>query len=80
MAKWRKLAGGAAICAFWSQVVGAAGITLDVTSDDSIKSAAATLAYGMMSFYSGNNTGDNPGNLPNPYCMFTRSRSLLLNY
>lgn len=64
------MAGGAAICTCWSQVVGATGFNLDITSDDSIKSTAATLAYGMMKFYTGNNTGDNPGNLPNPYCMY----------
>lgn len=34
---------------------------------DSIKTAAATIAYDMMSFYTGNHTGDNPGNLPAPY-------------
>ena len=34
---------------------------------DSIKSAASTIAYGMMKYYTGNNTGDVPGNLPDPY-------------
>lgn len=33
----------------------------------SIKSAASTIAYGMMKYYTGNNTGDVPGNLPDPY-------------
>jgi len=33
----------------------------------SIKSAASTVAYGMMKYYTGNHTGDNPGNLPAPY-------------
>ncbi|KAH8595236.1 glycoside hydrolase family 76 protein [Bisporella sp. PMI_857] len=42
-------------------------ITLDVTSETSIKSAASTVAYGLMSYYTGNNTGDVPGNLPDPY-------------
>jgi len=42
-------------------------IELDVESPDSIKSAAATVAYGMVSYYTGNNTGDVPGNLPSPY-------------
>ncbi|PQE22414.1 putative mannan endo-16-alpha-mannosidase DCW1 precursor protein [Rutstroemia sp. NJR-2017a BVV2] len=32
-----------------------------------IKSAASTVAYGMMKYYTGNNTGDVPGNLPDPY-------------
>jgi mannan endo-1,6-alpha-mannosidase len=33
----------------------------------SIKSAASTISYGLMKYYTGNNTGDNPGNLPSPY-------------
>ncbi|KAF4337237.1 DFG5 [Fusarium beomiforme] len=41
----------------------------DVTWDDdkSIKEAAAKAAYGLVKFYTGNNTGDTPGNLPDPY-------------
>lgn len=42
-------------------------ITLDVTSPDSVKSAASEVAYDMMTFYTGNRTGDVPGNLPAPY-------------
>lgn len=34
---------------------------------DSIKSAASTCAYNLLTFYTGNNTGDVPGNLPQPY-------------
>jgi hypothetical protein len=34
---------------------------------DSIKSAARTIAFDMMSYYNGNLTGGIPGNLPNPY-------------
>lgn len=34
---------------------------------DSIRSAASTIAYDLVTFYSGNNTGDVPGNLPDPY-------------
>lgn len=34
---------------------------------DSVKSAADTVAYGLVKFYTGNNTGDNPGQLPDPY-------------
>ncbi|KAJ5779934.1 Mannan endo-1-6-alpha-mannosidase DCW1 [Penicillium paradoxum] len=45
----------------------AAGIAVDFGSPDSIKSAASTVAYDLLSFYSGNNTGDTPGNLPDPY-------------
>lgn len=33
----------------------------------SIKSAASTIAFGLIKFYTGNNTGDVPGNLPDPY-------------
>lgn len=36
-------------------------------SKDSIKSAASTIAYDLVTFYTGNNTGDVPGNLPTPY-------------
>jgi mannan endo-1,6-alpha-mannosidase len=32
-----------------------------------VKSAASSVAYGMMKYYTGNNTGDTPGNLPDPY-------------
>jgi mannan endo-1,6-alpha-mannosidase len=44
----------------------AEGLTLDVTSQDSVKSVTSTLAYDMMSFYSGNQTGQTPGLLPGP--------------
>ena len=44
-----------------------AAVALDLTSDDSIKQAASTVAYDLMSYYTGNNTGDVPGNLPDPY-------------
>ncbi|KAH6892304.1 glycoside hydrolase [Thelonectria olida] len=37
------------------------------TDTASIKEAAATVAYGLVKFYTGNNTGDVPGNLPDPY-------------
>jgi hypothetical protein len=33
----------------------------------SIKDGAATIAYGLLKYYTGNNTGDTPGNLPDPY-------------
>lgn len=48
-----------------SQTVSA--LNLDLTSTDSIKAAASTIAYGMMTYYTGNRTGDVPGNLPDPY-------------
>jgi mannan endo-1,6-alpha-mannosidase len=44
-----------------------AAIALDLTSKDSIKAAASTVAFDLMSYYTGNNTGDVPGNLPDPY-------------
>ncbi|RMD43138.1 hypothetical protein DV735_g2039, partial [Chaetothyriales sp. CBS 134920] len=44
-----------------------AAITLDLSSSDSIKSAAKTIATGMMNYYTGMNPGDTPGNLPEPY-------------
>jgi len=44
-----------------------AAITVDWTQPASIKQAASTIAYGMVKYYTGNNTGDVPGNLPAPY-------------
>jgi len=41
-------------------------ITLDLNSVDSVKSVTSTLAYDMMSYYSGNQTGQVPGILPGP--------------
>lgn len=46
---------------------GVSGISLDITSEQSLKQASATIAADMMHFYTGNNPGDNPGNLPQPY-------------
>lgn len=44
------------------------GIDVDFTSASSIKSATSTIAYDMLSsWYYGNQTGNNPGNLPPPY-------------
>ncbi|KAI8956820.1 glycoside hydrolase family 76 protein [Daldinia sp. FL1419] len=42
-------------------------LDVDFSSDSSIKSAASTIAYGLVKYYTGNNTGDVPGNLPDPY-------------
>ena len=42
-------------------------IQLDLTSTESLKAASGTVAYGMMKYYSGNETGNWPGNLPSPY-------------
>ncbi|KUI73836.1 Mannan endo-1,6-alpha-mannosidase DCW1 [Cytospora mali] len=45
----------------------ALAVDIDWTSDDSIRDGAATIAYGLMKYYTGNNTGDVAGNLPDPY-------------
>ena len=34
---------------------------------ESIKDGASTVAYGLLKYYTGNNTGDVAGNLPDPY-------------
>ncbi|KAL7625152.1 hypothetical protein AAE478_004367 [Parahypoxylon ruwenzoriense] len=48
-----------------------AGVTgalqVDFNDDASIKDAASTVAFGLLKYYTGNNTGDVPGNLPDPY-------------
>ncbi|KUJ19063.1 mannan endo-1,6-alpha-mannosidase [Mollisia scopiformis] len=44
----------------------AMGIDLDLTSQDSIKSVASTIAYDMMTYYRGNYSGQTPGLLPGP--------------
>jgi mannan endo-1,6-alpha-mannosidase len=54
------------LCALAGQGTDAA-ITMDISSPSSIKRAASNLAYDMVSYYTGNNTGDVPGNLPSPY-------------
>ena len=45
----------------------ASAINLDLADPASIKSAASTIAHGMMSYYTGNETGQTPGLLPAPY-------------
>ncbi|SPQ21167.1 62d736f5-4126-47c7-b97f-c67911be9199 [Thermothielavioides terrestris] len=44
-----------------------AAIDLVLEDEESVKSAAATIAFGLVKYYTGNNTGDTPGNLPDPY-------------
>ncbi|KAJ5110051.1 Six-hairpin glycosidase [Penicillium argentinense] len=44
-----------------------ASIDLDLSSTDSIKSAAKEAAKGMLSYYTGYRPGDVPGNIPDPY-------------
>ncbi|KAK6951816.1 hypothetical protein Daesc_006341 [Daldinia eschscholtzii] len=51
-----------------SLLAGATGaLQVDWSSDDSVKDAASTVAFGLLKYYTGNNTGDTPGNLPDPY-------------
>lgn len=54
----------AATCLLCSSV---SAIEVDVDDVQSVRDAASTIAFGLMSYYSGNNTGDVPGNLPDPY-------------
>jgi len=56
----------ATLCTLAGQGANAA-ITLDLQDDKSIKDAASAIAFDMMSEYTGNLTGDTPGNLPDPY-------------
>lgn len=45
----------------------AGAIKVDFTSDDSIKAGASTIAYELVKYYNGNETGQIPGTLPQPY-------------
>ncbi|KAK7430385.1 mannan endo-1 [Neonectria magnoliae] len=49
----------------WGTSVSAIDVTW--TDESSVKEAAGTIAYGLVKYYTGNNTGDVPGNLPDPY-------------
>jgi mannan endo-1,6-alpha-mannosidase len=42
-------------------------IELNVDDPESIKAAASTVAWDLVSWYSGNETGQSPGMLPDPY-------------
>lgn len=44
---------------------------------DSIRSAASTIAYDMMAYYTGNQTGKEPGLLPVPYYWWEAGASQL---
>lgn len=67
----------AILCALAGQGIDAA-ITLDVQSPASIKQAASAIAYDMVKYYTGNNTGDVPGNLPAPYYWWEAGAMLVL--
>lgn len=45
----------------------ATAIDLNVNDTESIRSAAKTIAYGMVTYYNGNETGMIPGELGDPY-------------
>ncbi|TLD09370.1 uncharacterized protein PgNI_06902 [Pyricularia grisea] len=57
----------AAACLLLQQLPGAVSISVNFNDANSVKSGASTVAFGMMKYYTGNNTGDTPGNLPDPY-------------
>ncbi|KAI1080664.1 glycoside hydrolase family 76 protein [Whalleya microplaca] len=61
----RSILPSAGLVSLLAGVTGA--VQLDVNSDDSVKDAASTIAFGLLKYYTGNNTGDTPGNLPDPY-------------
>jgi len=42
-------------------------VELDINSPDSIKQAAKAISANLRSYYTGDNVGDTPGNLPDPY-------------
>ncbi|KAK4453204.1 cell wall glycosyl hydrolase [Podospora aff. communis PSN243] len=60
---WKLRALGALVLSAHS----ATAVELTLGNDASVKSAASTIAFGLMSYYTGNRTGDTPGNLPDPY-------------
>ncbi|KAH8647888.1 cell wall glycosyl hydrolase [Xylariales sp. PMI_506] len=47
--------------------LGAAAVDIDWTSDTSIKEGASAIGFDLMKYYTGNYSGDVPGNLPSPY-------------
>ncbi|KAG9255443.1 family 76 glycosyl hydrolase [Emericellopsis atlantica] len=60
--KFSKLLAGLGLMA-----TAANAIDVQIDDEQSRKEAAGTVAYGLLGFYYGNNTGDVPGNLPSPY-------------
>lgn len=57
----------AAACLLTQLPVANAAIQVDINDPNSVRAAASTVAFGLMKYYTGNNTGDVPGNLPAPY-------------
>ncbi|KAI0021370.1 glycosyl hydrolase family 76-domain-containing protein [Xylariomycetidae sp. FL0641] len=64
---WRNAAVPPALLLIFSHLGSAAYYDLDVDSTDSIKSTSKTLAQDLMSMYTGNEKGQVPGLLPQPY-------------
>ena len=61
------MAGAVASAAILTSQHVSAAVTLDLSSIDSIKQAASSVAHDLMTYYTGNQTGQTPGNLPAPY-------------
>ncbi|KAL8284948.1 hypothetical protein RB597_002164 [Gaeumannomyces tritici] len=57
----------AAACLLTQLPVANAAIQVDIKNPSSVRTAASTVAFGLMKYYAGNNTGQIPGNLPDPY-------------
>lgn len=55
----------AAAVSILATVAHVSAIELDINDPDSVKHAASVAAFGMMSYYSGNESGQTPGYLPN---------------
>ncbi|KAJ9623277.1 hypothetical protein H2203_006217 [Taxawa tesnikishii (nom. ined.)] len=64
--KWSSSTTGVA-CTALLAAQSVAGLDLNLQDESSIRSAASTVAYGMMKYYNGNTTGNIPGLLPGPY-------------
>lgn len=58
------------VIAFVWLLQNAFAISLDPNDPESIRDAASTVAYGMVSIYNGNTTGQTPGLLPAPYSFY----------
>ncbi|KAF2722261.1 glycoside hydrolase family 76 protein [Polychaeton citri CBS 116435] len=57
----------AALLLVASQQQFVSGLQLDVNSQENIREVASTVAYGLMKWYHGNETGQTPGMLPYPF-------------
>jgi mannan endo-1,6-alpha-mannosidase len=58
--------------------VGVRAIDVQFNDENSVKNAAKLVAGNMMKYYTGNQPGDTPGNLPDPYyCTPCQVQSLI---